>query len=210
MPNLVAPKGFVPVRHLDGSAYNGQFVPFLIQSTDGTATFVGDIVIHGGTAGAAGVVVAGMDMEGVPACIRGSAGTTGQDIVGVVRGFLVDPTNLALKYRLASTNRVALVVTDLSVVYQAQEDAVTTPLTAAMVGMNAAYTTTAGSTTTGISAECIQSTSQATTATLPLKILGLAKVPGNAFNTAGAGTDPGTFEVVLNTSFFATNTVGKS
>ena len=208
MANIDAPKGFVPVRHMNGSAWNGQLQMFLIPSSDGTAVFVGDIVKTAGSSGAAGTVVNGIDVEGMQTVALATAGTTGQDIVGVVRGFLPDFTDLTKKHRAASTARIALVVTDPTVVYEVQEDADTTPIAAASVGLNVAYTTTAGNSTTGVSKMEIDSTTVATTATLPLKVLGLAKRPDNAFNTGGAGTDKAKFEVVFNTGLFMPNTAG--
>lgn len=208
MANLNAPKGLVPLRHINGSPYNGQFQYFYVPASDGTAIYVGDVVKTAGTSGAAGVFVNGMDMEGVQAVIRVSGGTTGQDIVGVVKGFLPDPTALQTKHRAASTARVALVVTDPTVIYEIQEDAVSTPVAAASVGLNAAFTTTAGSATTGVSGIELDSDSVATTATLPLKVVGLVKRPDNAFNTGGAGTDKAKFEVLLNTGLFAPNVAG--
>jgi len=59
-----------------------------------------------------------MDMEGVPTIARITASTTGQDIFGVVVGFLPNPTSLQNKHRAASTNAVALVVTDPTVIYE--------------------------------------------------------------------------------------------
>lgn len=206
MPNVDAAKGFVPVRHLSGAPYNGQFELFLVPSSDGTAIFVGDLVKVAGSAGAAGTVVAGMDCEGMPTAIIASAGTTGQDLLGAVRGFLVDPTNLALKHRAASTNRVAMVVTDPTVVYEVQEDAVGSNIAAADIGLNVPYTTTAGNSTTGVSKMEIDSSAVATTNTLPVKILGLSKKVGNAFGLAS--TDKAKFDVLLNTFARAPNIAG--
>lgn len=208
MANVNRPQGLRPLRHVDGSAWNGAVMPFLIPSSDGTAVYVGDLVKNQGAAAAAGTVVNGMDCEGMWQAIRISGGTTGQDVLGVVVGFLPDPTNLMTKHRAASTNRIALVCVDPTVVYECQEDADTTPIAAASVGLNAAITTTAGSATTGLSGMEIDSTSVATTATLPLKVLGLVKRPDNAFNTGGSGTDKAKFEVMLNTGAFMPNTAG--
>ncbi|MHB8603492.1 MAG: hypothetical protein ACYC9R_12735 [Nitrosotalea sp.] len=68
------------------------------------------------------------------------------------------------------------------------------------------YSTTAGNTTTGVSKEAIISASAATTATLPLKIIGLVKRLGNAFGLAS--TDKAKFEVMLNTGLYMPNTAG--
>jgi hypothetical protein len=138
-----------------------------------------------------------MDMEGVPTIAREVASTTGANTLGVVVGFLPDPTALQTKHRAASTNRVALVVTDPSVVYEVQEDGDGGVIAQASIGNNAGVVTTAGSAVTGRSAMELDSSSTATTSTLPLKVLGLVKRPGN---TLGAASTGGTkYEVLLNT-----------
>jgi hypothetical protein len=208
MANLIAPKGFVPVRHFDGTPYNGATMPFVIPAADGTAVFIGDLVKKTGIGVAAGTTIAGHDLEGMETVALATAGTTGQDLAGPVVAFSVDPTSLTTRHRLASTLRLAHVCVDRSVVFEAQEDAVTTPIAAASIGLNAAYTTTAGNATTGISKQCVQSTSVATTATLPLRVLQLTKKVGNALNTGGAAVDPATFDVMLNTTGFAANVAG--
>lgn len=211
MANINAPKGFVPLRHLDGAPFNGQLTPFLLPSGDGNACFIGDVVKWGGSAGTAGQVVAGMNVEGMPTLATYAATTAvavGTSIAGVVRGFLVDPTNLTLKYRVASTNRIALVVTDPSVCYECQEDAVTTPLAAADIGNLVSFNTGTGSTVTGVSGTQLVSASKNTTSTLPWLLRGLVPRADNAFNTLGAGTDPAKFEVVLNASGTSLGGVG--
>ncbi len=206
MANIDAPKGFVPVRHTDGAPYNGMTRVYLIPSTDATAVFVGDLVKLAGGAGAAGTVVAGQDCEGIPTVTLATAGTTGQDLVGAVVGFLVDPTNLTQKYRLASTNRIALVCADTDVIYEAQEDAVTSNIGAADIGKNVAYSTTAGNTVTGVSKMALVSNSKALTATLPLKIIGLVKRPDVAMGLSA--TDKAKYEVMLNTGVYMQNVAG--
>lgn len=208
MANVMNPRGFEPKRHLNGSPYNGQNQEFLIPSSDATAVFVGDIVKTAGSAGAAATFVNGRNCEGMQTVALATAGTTGQDIVGVVVGFLPDVTDLTAKHRKASTNRIALVCTDPTVIYEVQEDADTTPLAAADVGLNISYTTTAGSATTGLSKMAIDSSAKATTATLPLKIVGLVPRPDNAFNTGGSLVDAARFEVMFNTGLFMPNTAG--
>lgn len=211
MANVDKATGFRPARHFDGTPFNGSHQLFLIPSGDSTAVFVGDLVKAGGTSGAAGVTVAGMDVEGIQTCALATAGTSGQDLLGVVVGFLPDPTtNLGVtnRYRVASTNRIAMVVTDRSVVYEVQEDADTTPIPQADIGLNVAYTTTAGSTVTGISKMQIDSSTVNTTNTLPIKIIGLVKRPDNALNTGGSLVDNAKFEVLINTGYFMPNIAG--
>lgn len=208
MANQIAPRGFTPRRHADGSPFNGQSQLMLIPASDGTACYVGDVVILQGAAAAAGTVVNGVPCEGLQQVIRCSTGATGQNIAGIVMGFLPDVTNLNLRYRAASTNRLALVCTDLTVVYSVQEDAVTSVIAAADVGLNFTFNVASGSTATGQSTQTLISNTKSNAATAPFKLIGLTKVTGNAFNTAGAGSDPGTFDVMLNTSAYAMNVVG--
>jgi hypothetical protein len=175
MANVDAPKGFWPVRRMDGAPYTGQVEHYLIPSSDGTAVYVGDVVKMAGSSGAAGVVVSGINVEGMPTAIRVAAGTTGQDILGVVVGFKYAPgtTLPEKKHREASTNRVAMVALAKDHIFAIQEDADTTPVAAASVGLNAAFTTTAGSASTGLSGMELDSSTVATTNTLPLRVLGL-------------------------------------
>ncbi|MGH7751018.1 MAG: hypothetical protein ACREQ5_40575, partial [Candidatus Dormibacteria bacterium] len=105
MANVNRVQGFLPIRHFDGSSWNGKLTLAYLPATDATAVFRGDVVISAGGSAAAGVVIAGLNMEGIPTVTRATVGTTGQNIFGVVVVFLVDTTNLALKYRLASTAR---------------------------------------------------------------------------------------------------------
>lgn len=208
MPNINAPKGFVPKRSMSGGDWRGKVRTAYIPAADATATFVGDVVIHNGSSGAAGLFVNGLDLEGVPQVIRAASGTVGQNYFGVVVGFLPDPNNLMAKHRLASTNRVALICPLADVVFEVQEDADTTPIAAASIGLNCAIALTAGSATTGVSGMVLDSSTVATTVTLPVKVLGLVKRPDNAFNTGGSLTDQAKFEVLFNTNIFAPNVVG--
>ncbi len=208
MANVIAPKGFVPVRHLNGSPWNGQTQAFAVLAADGTAMFVGDMVQLEGTSGAAGLTTFGMDLEGVASVETATPGTAGQDNVGVVVGFSPDPNNLMLKHRAASTARIAYVVTDPTVVYEIQEDADTTPYDKDAIGLAVTFVATAGNTTTGVSKFVLDSSETSNTATFPLKLIGLSKKVGNAFNTGGSLVDPATFDVIMNTGAYMPNIAG--
>lgn len=208
MANLDAPKGFIPTRFFSGGSYDGRHQLVLIPASDGTAVYIGDVVKSNNIGAAAGVTVNGINCEGMPTAIRAASGTVGQDLVGVVVGFLPDPTQLGLKYRAASTNRIAMIAPLHDVVYEIQEDADTTPLAAADVGLNISFTTTAGNTATGVSGMELDSSAKAATATLPLRLLGLVQRIDNAYNTGGSGVDNAKWEVLFNTYFYAPNIVG--
>ena len=207
MANVDSPFGLRPVRHLDGRSWNGSTRMYLVPSGDGTALFVGDLVKSGGSAGAAGTVVNGIDVEGMQTVIQAAA--TNTELVGVVVGFLPDPDNLMRKHRAASTNRIALVCDDPTVVFEIQEDSVTTTLTVDEMGENADVIVGSGNATTGISAMELDSGDHKT-ATAQLRILGLVKRPGNNIgdNTSSASSTyvNGKYEVLINEHAYKSTT----
>lgn len=172
--------GFRPVKTVTGAPYNGQAELAFVPSSDSSVIMVGDAVKLLGDA---------RSPTGAPTVTRVSAGT---DIAfGIVVGILftgvgdvqnVPPVNNLNTpvYRAASTDRYLLVCTDPNVVYEAQY--LTTSVAAATitanVGLNGSWDVTAGSTTTGSSGMSIAALS-ATTATLPLKVVGFPNRPDN-------------------------------
>ena len=205
MPNIDAPSGFRPVRRQSGLPLGG-FIKAYIPASDGTATFIGDVVKFNGESGAAGAVVQGEDMEGVMQVIRAAiadfdvVGTDAMSIVGVVVGVKPNPDSLMTKHRLASTAQIVyLCPINADYVFEIQEDADTTPIVAASVGLNASLVQTqAGNAVTGLSGMELDSTTVNTTNSLALRILGLSKRVGNAFNTGGSNVDQAKFEVIFN------------
>jgi len=172
--------GFKPVKTLTGASYNGQAEIAFIPASDSTVVMVGDAVKLLGDARAA---------TGAPTVTRVSGAT---DIAyGIVVGILfsgvgdtqnvppVTDLNTPI-YRRASTDRYVMVCTDPNVVYEAQY--LTTSVAAATitanVGLNGSWDVTAGSTSTGSSGMSIAALS-ATTATLPLKVVGFPNRPDN-------------------------------
>jgi len=196
--------GFTPVRHNTGAPYNQHIVLFPHLVGDASIIQIGDLVIHGTTsAGTVGIQISGYDVEGMMGVARAAASTTGLNLVGVCVGFVANniiPTREAI----ASEARLVLVETAPDVVYEGREDGVTTALVATQLGLNVAYSTTAGDTTTKRSGMEIISatTAPATTSTLPLRLIGLTKRPGNVFATAPSKAQ---FDVMLNTSLYALN-----
>ncbi len=172
--------GFRPVKTLTGAPYNGQGEVAFLPASDSSVVMVGDAVKLLGDARAA---------TGVPTVTRVSGGT---DIAyGIVVGILfsgvgdvqnVPPvTDLNTPvYRRASTDRYVLVCTDPNVIYEAQylTQSVAAATITANVGLNGSWDVTAGSTTSGASGMSIAALS-ATTATLPLKVVGFPNRPDN-------------------------------
>ena len=196
----VAPFGLRPVGTIGGAPWQASVKQYLIPAADGTAVFVGDMLKTDGGVGAANLIVNGIDCSGIPTGIQGNHATGTVNVVGVVVGFLPDHANLSTRYRLASTNRIALVCTAPDAVYEIQEDGVGgTCLAADAGGGMATLIANTGNTTTGVSKLAIDSSvAITTTQTLPCKVLGLSRKPGARVGTSA--TDVGTWEVVLNST----------
>jgi hypothetical protein len=193
--------GFRPVKSL--SPTNFQVETVFVPSSDASVIMVGDAVVLTGDARAA---------TGVPTVTR-LASATGIPY-GIVTGISFegqgDLTNIPPVndlntpiYRRANTDRYLTVCVDPNVIYEVQLAGAGPAAGAAtaMVGLNGQFTLTAGNTSTGTSGMQLDSAGQATTATLPLKIVGIPNrpdnVPGDAFLN---------FWVKLNTSQLATGT----
>ena len=177
MSSVSRVNGFTPVKHLNGSPYNGAANLYFLAAANADVVMVGDVVKIEGSS---------RDPSGAPTVARHAGGAT-EAAVGVVTAILfsgvgdvqnVPPvTDLDVPiYRRASTNRYVLVADDPTIVFEAQT---TAALLAADVGLNAEVDVTAGSTTSGASGMAIDMAAKATTATLPLKIVGFPNRPDN-------------------------------
>lgn len=186
MANINKVNGFRPVRYLNGAPWNGQARKYIVPASDGTALFVGDLVK---------LSTAGSD-EGYTAVIQAAASDA---CIGVVVGFEIVPGSLDTpQYRAASTKRVVMVADDPNLVFEAQEDGDTDPLETADIGLNVNFVVAAGSTTTGASGMQIDSSTHNTTATLPLRLLGLSQKPDNENVLSAGGQAYTRWEVKIN------------
>lgn len=180
MASVSRANGFRPVKTITGASYNGQANLYFVPSSDSTVIMVGDAVKLAGDARAA---------TGAPTVTRAGATDVPVGIVvGIVFTGVGDITNVppvnnlnTPVYRAASTDRYLLVCDDPNVVYEVQYagTSVAAATITANVGLNGQFTTTAGSTTTGASGMQLDSTGLATTATLPIKIVGFPNRPDN-------------------------------
>lgn len=161
MANVARINGFRPIKYLSGAPWNGAFRLYAIPAAETTATFVGDLVkaYSGDTT----------DVVNYPTVQQAAAGDA---CIGVVVGFVPDYSNLnAAPYRVASTLRIAMVADDPNLLFEAQEDGVGDPIELQDLGLNINFVVGSGSTTTGQSAMQIDSSTEATGATLPLKLI---------------------------------------
>ena len=186
MANVSKINGFNPVKHLNGSPYNGQATMYAHSSGDSTALFVGDVVKLVGSGNTSGI-------QYVTAATAGTAGT-GAAAVGVVVGVVntkLDPVtgkmtngSIALdtpQYRPASTAQYVLVADATDVIYEveATNGGSAYSFAATDIGQNANLYAGSGSTTTGNSAYSLDCGDKGTTATLPFKIVGTSQRVGN-------------------------------
>jgi hypothetical protein len=177
MANANTPFGLRPVQYLNGSPWNGQARLYSIAASYGTALYVGDPVISSGTADANGV--AGIAIYGGTGAIRGV-------IVGLGKyeGLIANPDNLNIIYRPASDPAVwyAMVVDDPNVIFEVQENANGTALAATDIGMNTVLKSGTGNGfLSGWLLSSATDATPATTATLAVRLMGLARRSGNAF-----------------------------
>jgi hypothetical protein len=118
--------------------------------------------------------------DGVPSVEQAAA--TNTNIAGAVVGFEVDPTNLGLLYRTASTLRYALVADDPFVLFEVQEDSDAAALTVDDVGENCDIIVGSGNTTSGISAMELDSSTH-TASTAQIRVIRLVPREDNAVGT---------------------------
>jgi hypothetical protein len=168
MANPNTPRGLVPLRDAGSKPHSGGVEMFYVPASDGTALYIGDPVVKAGSA----------DANGVASVTRATAGAA---ITGVVQGFKPDGTTNMAGYRAASTAAYVLVNTDPDTLYEIQEDSVGGALAAADIGLNADFIVAAGNAYTKRSGVMLDTSTKATTATLPLKIMGLRQLPNNEF-----------------------------
>lgn len=175
MANVSRVQGFRPVKHMNGSPYNGQFNLYYVPSTDGTAMGVGDLVKLAGSASADGYATVAQAAATNPVC-------------GAVVGFVVDPANLNSPqgYRTASTNRYVMVADSPDLVFECQEDAVGGALAVTSVGLNAEVVVAAASSTTGFSGMQLDTSTVGTTSTIVLKVIGFPNRVDNEIGVANA------------------------
>lgn len=172
----IALPGFRPVKHLTGAPYNGQVNRYMISASDSQATNVGDLVQLSDN----DALVDAQGFGVYPAVERIGSGTS-VPIVGVIVGFEPDYSNLnAGNYRAASTRRIVLVADSPDLLLAAPQDAVGGVVAAASVGLNVAINLgTAATAAPWASGMSVDSSTVATTNTLPLQIVGVTAAPDN-------------------------------
>ena len=191
MANVDRPNGFRPVKHLNGSPYNGQFNMYFSITDD---LFLGDLVEQD---------AAGIRQDGVayPSCDRVDA--VGDRIVGVVVGWELDPAALENKYHANSSTYGVHIADARDLIMEVQDDGAT--MTLVDIGLNVSPKIGSGVAATGASNFEIDGSTANTTNTLTLRILaGSGRIDNDSADT----TANGKYLVILNSSAYADLTVG--
>ena len=168
----------------------------MISASDTQATNVGDLVQLSDN----DALVDGIGFGVYPAVERIGSGTA-VPILGAIVGFEPDYSNLnAGNFRAASTRRVVLVADSTDLIFAAPQDGVGGVVAAASVGLNVAINlgtaSTSGAYASGMS---VDSSTVATTATLPLQIVGVTAAPDNDVTSTSR---PAELLVRVNTSAY--------
>lgn len=190
MANTSRINGFKPVKHLNGSPYNGQANIYEVPAGEAVPVFVGDLVKLSDSAATEGY-------PAVEAVVGASAQVAAVPVVGAVVGIInakLDPVNGKMTggsisldtpvYRPATTKQFVLVADSPDLIFEAEADA---SVALADVGLNADVGASAHTLplATGNSPMYVYSTTAPTaSATRPLQILGIVKRPDNETATA--------------------------
>jgi len=197
MANVNKPSGLTPLYSLLGGGSPTQANVYYIPSANGSAFAIGDPVATGPAA----------DANGVPGIVLATAG--GANLVrGVCIGFGISETLMANPGNLDTTvvpatktrDYYALVIDDPYTVFEIQEVNSGTFLTAAEVGLNTSLVS--GTNNGFVSGWTLDNATEAGTATLQLKILGLSRIPDNTYGQFAK------WKVLINAHEFKAGTAG--
>jgi hypothetical protein len=165
MPNANSPFGLKPVRSASSAPFNDGADPFALLAADNTAAYIGDPVVLSGTA----------DADGTPSATIATAGS-GNRITGAIVGFSPTPSLVANGYRVGGQLMHAFVEHDPDLLYEVQANG---SVAATDIGANANLI--AGAPNGKLSGWQLDTASMTTTATLQVRIMGLARRPDNDF-----------------------------
>lgn len=178
MANPNAPFGLRAVRYLNGANWTGKGRMYHIRSDDGSAYAIGDPVVLNGNS----------DANGVPDVTLATAGSTNL-VLGPILGMGglkyggpgADPSSLDTIVIPATKTKdyYVMVADDPMIIFHVREGASGTAFVAGDAGNNVSLV--AGTNNGYISTWRIDNTTEASTAALQMKMLGLAQLPGNQF-----------------------------
>ena len=191
MANANRPRGFSPVRYLNGSPWNGAMNIYYHSTANASAVYKGSLVETD-----VGLASPSTDPLGTYQCIIPCADDA-PNVLGVAWAFGTTPNVLtqvnnlgAVDYCPASTGMYIAIIDDPNVIFLVQDNGTT--LTAGQIGLNFdTSSNAAGSSATGRSSGVLDQATL-TAASAQCRIMRLAPRPDN---TLGANAD---WEVLIN------------
>lgn len=196
MANNTYAFGLAPIGGVNNAGHGG-IRAYYVPSSYATDLFIGDMVTSTTTLNA--TEINGHKAGSLKTVVRYAAGETA--VTGVIVGF--EPINEYTpigEQGKASTERVVYVMDDPNATFTVRADS---DATAEIVGKNVDVTVNPGSVVTGCSGIIVDSSSANTSATLPLKVIGIAQEENE--DAVGASMK---LIVSLNTSTLAPHTAG--
>lgn len=192
MANTNKPSGFTPVKYLGGADWDGRGNIYYIDSTNASAFYPGDMVkLAAGLDNASGIQ--GIARATASAVLLGPIVAIGKSTSSTTSyrgGPYITANDLTLTYAPATKteNYFALVADSPLLIFEAQEIVVSAHAALDKTNTSSNINLYVGTPATGIkiSGDGLDNNTAATTAGLPLKILGLAqKYDQGAYNTYG-------------------------
>lgn len=202
MANTNAPRGLIPIAGAYSQPYSAGVRLYYHDSGDSNAIGIGDLVT---ATGSSTFYNMGGIVQSIPNVQRGATGDVFQGVcIGVLQ-----TTRDSTIYAPASTGIAVFVCDDPNALFWVQDGNSGTPLTANDIGLNVNVTVGTVNTTTGFSGLTLDNTSEATTNTLDLKIIGQYQSVDNDLGSAvGTGALAGKWIVRINRHRFANQIAG--
>lgn len=209
MANANVARGLLPVRHFDGSVWNGSVNMYFVPAAYATALFLGDPV---------DIISGSNDANGLPAV---QLATVGAPVVGTVVGiasggggpgtsnYTIAVTRDLVIYHPASTAQYILVADDPTLMFSIQDDASAQARAPNQwAGRNANLVSGSGSTVTGYSGWQLAASTVNTTNTLDLRIMRPLDSPDNTVSNVANGSPNAKWLVALNNRRYVNQIAG--
>jgi len=186
--------GLRPVRHFDGSPWNGQTLRCVFTSSEANAMYLGGAV-------ALTLTDAEIPTDGKAIGLTKATITAGGHIFGVITSF-EDSVNYHTVYRAAETERYCQICLAEGIVFRIRGDGGGTP-NKDWQGLGAEMVAGTDSTVTGLSGDGLEETTPAATQNFPLVILHVSDVEDNELAAYAQ------WDVIINTPQLLANVGGR-
>lgn len=179
MANPNAPFGLRPVGYLNGSPWSGKGRMYHIRSDDSSNSYaIGDPVVINGNSDANGVPDVTIATAGTSNLVLGPICGMGSSVYGGPGTDPATPQTMVIP-TVKLHDYYVMVADDPNIIFAVREPASGTAFVAGDAGNNVSLV--AGSNNGFVSGWRIDNSTEANTAALQMKMLGLQQIPGNTF-----------------------------